>query len=598
MYSRDQIDKVRSTVDIVEVIRPYVPSLKASGRSVKGLCPFHGEKTPSFHVHPEKGLFKCFGCGESGDAIGFLVKLEQVSFTDALEKLATDVGIVLQKENSQQVKSEEGIREKIFRVLEAARIFYEDQLWDPQVGGEAKKYLESRGITENTIREFNLGYAPSGSSSAFESLIKKGFSIELCQKAGLLVRSQAGRFYDPMFGRVIFPIFDSFGHTIGFGGRILPESKKKLPGFDAPSEEGESGPKYLNSPETPVFSKGKSLYGLKQSKGAILTARKAILLEGYMDVVGVYQGGVQNVVATLGTALTKDHAKLLKRYVNETISFFDPDQAGKTAAIRGIPPLLEEEIFPKIVRTFEVNDPDEIILEKGVEYFQNLVDQSPDFVDYLIQNLDGSSALSLQQKAEFGKQVIELVSHSKNEILKNEWISRVSRFMGVNESSLKSEMGRQKGFSSTSPKVIEKKYVNKKFLPTAEEELLQLLMSGVEMWINLEVAAEDFQGARTKALFELLLKQMNENGRINVPGLYDGISEEEKNWLLELTLEEKYFDEPLERRNQLVKSILMARDRKRLGELSQLLAHGKMLDADRQLYSDLLKRTKGSTPRE
>ena len=221
MVNREQIDQVRAGVDIVEVIREYVPSLKSAGRSVKGLCPFHSEKSASFHVHPEKGLYKCFGCGEAGDVIAFIVKMEQVGFSDALQMLADRAGIRLVRDVAAKPEIE-GIREKLFRVLESARGLYEQQLWDGRTGQAARAYLDGRAIREDTSRWFRLGYASSGGNAIFEQLVKKGFSIELCQQAGLASRSAAGRFYDPMFGRLVFPILDSFGHVIGFGGRVLP----------------------------------------------------------------------------------------------------------------------------------------------------------------------------------------------------------------------------------------------------------------------------------------------------------------------------------------------------------------------------------------
>ncbi len=501
MASREQIDQIRSSVDIVELIREYVPSLKASGRSVKGLCPFHSERTPSFHVQGEKGIFKCFGCGESGDAIAFLSKMEQLSFMEALQVLADRAGVRLERTKPQEQREPEGVKEKLYRVLEDAKYLYEERLWDERIGDEGRSYLKERRITDETAEKFHLGFAAGG--AVFEALVKKGFTIDLCQQAGLVVRSSAGKFYDPMFGRLIFPIHDSFGHVIGFGGRILPKAQKKsfLGGDDA---DGDEGPKYLNSPETPVFSKGKSLYGLMQAKSEILAQRRVIIMEGYMDVIGVHQAGMTNAVATLGTAFTRDHAKVIKRYATEVTAFFDPDEAGQRAAVRSIEPMLQEDLFPKVVITGGDLDPDEIAQEKGLDHLNELVGKAPDFLDYSLIALGATKDMALQQKSEIARQIMGMIQQSPNPILKSEWTSRLANALGLRSESLKSVGVMKENAAPMTP--VRAPRQSGTTLPTAEEELLHLLMMdprGFE-WIQLD--ENDFAIERCRRVFAMLAR--------------------------------------------------------------------------------------------
>lgn len=588
MFSRDQIDQVRAALDIAEVIREYVPTLKASGRSVKGLCPFHSERTPSFHVHSEKGLFKCFGCGESGDVIAFLSKIEQVSFTDAVRKLADRAGIRLQQDI---VRNEpEGIREKLYRVLDAARSLYEQNLWDERLGQAARAYLESRGVKEDTVRQFELGFAPSGTGAVFETLVKKGFPIDLCQQAGLVTKSSAGRYYDPLFGRLVFPIYDSFGHSIGFGGRTLPEARKHLLG-GAP--EGGEGPKYLNSPESPVFSKGKSLYGLTLAKTNILAARRVVILEGYMDVIGVHQAGFPVAVATLGTAFTRDHAKLLKRYADEVVAFFDPDEAGQKAAFRSLEPMLQEGFFPRVVMTTETADPDELARMKGPGYLDQLISEAPDFVDFVLRSSGASPALPLPQKTAIATQLIQLISQSPNEILKSEWAGRVANALGLRPESLQQELGRRPGAKLETAPPRPTATASKNVLPSGEDEYLALMLLTPQAWPDAGLEVEDFEVERHRRLFELMMAEAKK-GPLVAAALCDLIPETDREWFVLLSMEDREWANPSERKAQLVRDIRYKGDMRRLKLLKQRLINGQATATEQAAYNDLLRRVKGS----
>ena len=568
MAGREQIDQVREGVDIVEVIREYVPSLKSAGRSVKGLCPFHSERTASFHVHPEKALFKCFGCGEAGDIFAFVMKMEQVGFGDALQMLADKAGIQIERKKDEKPEPE-GQREKLFRVLESARTIYEQQLWDDRLGADARKYLDERGIREDTSRWFRLGFAASGGGAVFEQLVKKGFSIELCQTAGLATRSAAGRFYDPMFGRLVFPIVDSFGHVIGFGGRVLPVGKKPLLGGD----EGGEGPKYLNSPDSPVFSKGKSLYGLYQAKTNILQSRRVVILEGYMDVIGVHQGGVQNAVATLGTAFTRDHAKMLRRYADETVAFFDPDEAGQRAAMKSIEPMLQEGFFTRVMVSHDTQDPDELILSKGRDHVEGLINAAPDFVDFAIAYLKAQSGDGLQQRSAAAAQLLALISQSPNEIMKSEWIARVARELNLRVESLERELKR-----TAPPPVAERperlmRPVAARTLPTAEEEYFQLVVSCPEL-TALSLTSEDFLVPREKLLMQRLLEQ-KAAGKISVAAMYEEFEGADRDWVLSLSTQDREITEPVAKEADMARKIRWKRVLERKDHLAERNRRGE-----------------------
>ncbi|MCB4756010.1 MAG: DNA primase [Elusimicrobia bacterium] len=595
MYSREQLDQVRSAIDLVALVREYVPSLKVAGRSIRGLCPFHNERTPSFFVHPEKGLFKCFGCGEGGDVFAFLSKMENVGFSEAVERLAEQAGIPLRRLNTPEVKKEEGLRDQLFRVLEAAARFYEDQLWGERSGEAVRAYLTERAVSDSTARTFRLGAAPVQGGGVFETLVKKGFPIDLCQKAGLVSKTREGRYYDPLFGRLVFPIFDSFGHIVGFGGRDLPHSKKRVLGLDEEAP-GDQGPKYLNSPETPVFSKGKLLYGLTQGKSQILSRRQVLVLEGYMDVVAAHQSGFSFGVATLGTALTRDHARLIKRYADEVIAFFDPDEAGRKAALRGLEPILEEELFPRVVLTEGDLDPDEYLLEKGGEAFSALIDRAPDFVDYILK-IGATASLSLKQKSDMAGQLVSLIAHSPNEILQSEWVKRVAFALGLHVVALERELKKARTKLIAYPTTGEDfKRRGNTALPTNEEELLQLLIAMPGLLSDSGLTSGDFRDERARRVFLLLQKHLAASHPTSVAGLLDEVPEADKEWLMNLALDPREFPDPSERLAQLLRGLHRKQEKEQLTVLSRRVATGEADEAAIREYQEMLRRVKGSVP--
>ena len=356
-YAEDVIEEVRSRNDIVSVISDYV-KLQRKGSSYFGLCPFHNEKSPSFSVSPDKQMYYCFGCGAGGNVFTFIQEYENYSFPEALKFLAERAGITLpEKEYSQEERQAQDLRTRILNVNKMAAKYYYYQL-RTENGRQAMEYLKNRRLSDETIRSFGLGYSNKYSTDLYLYLKKQNISDELLRESGLMNVDERNGMYDKFWNRVIFPIMDVNNRVIGFGGRVMGDGK----------------PKYLNSPETRVFDKSRNLYGLNVAR----TARKKNLLvcEGYMDVISMHQAGFKNSVASLGTALTTQHASLLKRYTDEVILTYDSDGAGVKAALRAIPMLKAAGISTRVLHMDPYKDPDEFIKTLGAEAFQERIDQA------------------------------------------------------------------------------------------------------------------------------------------------------------------------------------------------------------------------------
>ncbi|RLD16537.1 MAG: DNA primase, partial [Caldiserica bacterium] len=363
----DFVERVRESNDIVEVVREYFP-LKKAGQNYKALCPFHSEKTPSFFVSPSKQIFHCFGCGEGGDVIGFVMKIENISFYEAVKKLAERAGIPVPhfKEEPEEAK-----RKKILLgILKRTAEFYSRYFWESKKAEEARKYmLEERGVKEEVLKEFMIGYAPRG-SVLVEEARKSGIDITLLEESGVVVyRVDKKKYEDRFSNRIIFPIKDSQGRVVGFGGRIL----------------GKGEPKYLNSPETRYFHKSRILYNFDKVKEYALKENSIIITEGYMDVIGLWQVGIKNVVATMGTAFTSQHVRLISRFVERVYLLFDPDFAGKEAVLRSTDLLLKSGLDVRVVINETEMEPDEIAKEKGFSFLKDMIKNGMDLIGFRIK---------------------------------------------------------------------------------------------------------------------------------------------------------------------------------------------------------------------
>lgn len=424
----EAIEQIRRHFDIVDLISEYVP-LKRSGRSFVGLCPFHSEKTPSFSVSQTKQLYHCFGCGAGGNAISFIMQIENLSFVEAVEHLAKRAGIVLPRLEEQDERSPGAIRRKeLLRSHDLAAKYYHHILMNTVTGMPALKYLQKRGLTMAVIEEFQLGYAPDGWDVLMSFLKKRGFEEEFLEKAGLLSASvsQPGRYFDRFRGRVMFPIHDGQGRVIGFGGRVL----------------GKGEPKYLNSPETELFQKGRHLFNLHRARQEIRQSGKAILLEGYMDVIMAYQYGVRNVVAALGTALTAEQAKILTRNANGILMMYDGDRAGQNAAARSVEIISEVGGTPRVSVLPDGLDPDEFLQKYGADAFKRIADEgSLSATAFKLRMLRNNSQLSTREgRLAFLSGAVKIIARVKSPVERETHLRELAGEFNLSLESLVREM--------------------------------------------------------------------------------------------------------------------------------------------------------------
>ncbi len=426
------VDDVRQASDIVDIITQYVP-LKKSGSNFKGLCPFHQEKSPSFMVHPGKQIFHCFGCGAGGDVFSFLMKHDNMNFPEALESLAERAHIRLPERTGRREGSAAGENEKFYELHALARDYYHAKLLDPSAGRMARDYLHKRGLTDDLIREFKLGWAGEEWQGLFDFLSRKGHPEKTLLAAGLVKQSAGGRIYDLFRGRVLFPILNLQGKVIGFGGRTLGAG-------------ADEGPKYLNSPESPVFQKRRELFGLFFAKKFIDSVKPRLLVvEGYMDFLGLYSAGFKNAVATLGTALTSQHVQVLKRFAEEAVVVYDGDKAGQQASLKGLEVFLEGGMNVKLVRMPEGFDPDDWIKEKGAPAFQELLDKAMDFFDFKMDlALAAHNVRDPLGVVKITGDFLDTLAKVGNPILASHYLARLSSIVKIDETSLRTELAKRK----------------------------------------------------------------------------------------------------------------------------------------------------------
>jgi DNA primase len=380
LFSPATLEQIRAASDIVEIIGGYVP-LKRAGANFVALCPFHKEKSPSFNVNPHKQIFHCFGCHKGGDVFSFVKEYENIGFGDAVRRLAERAKIPLQFESTPGAQQARHLKETLLQIHEQIAQRWQAALASDAAGQIARDYLAQRGVSAEAVKLFRLGYAPEKWDDTVNWAKSKSFELPLVEQAGLILRKEgADHYYDRFRGRLIFPICDEQGRVVGFSGRVLSGDEKSA--------------KYVNSPETPIFTKGKVIFGLDKSKRALLDRQSAIICEGQLDLIACFMGGVQNVVAPQGTALTADHARILKRYVEEVVLCFDSDNAGQNAAVRSLDSLLAAGLAIRVAVVPAPHDPDTYLKEFGGPAFQQLIDQAEGFFDYFLNRLCATHAIA------------------------------------------------------------------------------------------------------------------------------------------------------------------------------------------------------------
>ncbi len=517
-YSEDLIEEVRMKNDIVDVISGYV-RLQKKGSSYFGLCPFHNEKSPSFSVSRSKQMYYCFGCGAGGNVFTFLMEYENLSFVEAVQLLADRAGVELPKmEYSKEAKERADLKTTLLEINKAAAQYFYVQLKSEQ-GRIGYEYLKKRELSDETIKAFGLGYSNKYSDDLYRYLRSKGYSEDLIRQAGLISTDEKHGVYDKFWNRVMFPIMDVNSRVIGFGGRVMGDAK----------------PKYLNSPETPVFDKSRNLYGLNRAR----SSRKPyfLLCEGYMDVIALHQAGFTNAVASLGTALTPGHASLIKRYVREVYLTYDSDEAGTRAALRGIPILKEAGISAKVIRMDPYKDPDEFIKNLGAEEFERRIADARNGFLFGLEILEREYDMnSPEGKTAFFREAARRLIGFEDELERNNYIEAVAKIYQISAESLKKLVTKtaiQDGLakpverpkSTAEQKTAKKEDAGK----TAQKVLLTWMIEEPKLFqvIGKYIHPDDFTEELFRTVAELMYRQY-EQGELNPAKILNHFTEEEE----------------------------------------------------------------------
>ena len=413
-----KVAEVRDAADIVDIISDYV-LLKKAGKDFVGLCPFHTEKTPSFSVSADKQMFYCFGCGTGGNAFGFLMQHNGVSFIEAVRMIAGRAGIEIREEAlSFEQQQEHTEKEALFEINKLAAAFFHNELLTSTRGQIARDYLEKRGIDKKTIADFTLGYAPDGWDNIARFLAAQRIPVTQGEKAGLLVLKKGGKgHYDRFRSRIMFPIFDMQNRVIGFGGRVLDDAK----------------PKYLNSPETPLYNKSRSLYGLNQTRRMCREKETAYLVEGYFDLIALYQNGIENVAATLGTALTPEHVAMVKRCAHQAVLVYDADAAGIKAVQRSIPVFRQGALTAKILSLPAGEDPDSFVSENGADAFLKAAGQAKGIISFLTDSAVEKHGLSVEGKIRIIEEMKEPLAAITDPVASDLYIKEFAKRVSIDE---------------------------------------------------------------------------------------------------------------------------------------------------------------------
>ncbi len=436
------LDQIRSANDIVDVVGAVVP-LKRAGANFVGLCPFHREKTPSFNVNPHRQIFHCFGCQKGGDVFTFVREYESLGFMEAVKRLADRAGIVLELDTTPGQREARHLKETLLQIHEQIAQRWQSALQNEAGGQIARDYLERRGVSPDAVRAFRLGYAPEAWDDTVNWARNKGHDLAVVEQAGLILRKEGtDRFYDRFRGRLMFPICDEQGRVIAFSGRVLAGDEKTA--------------KYVNSPETPIFRKGRVFYGLDKAKRPILDAGFAIICEGQLDLIACHSAGVANIVAPQGTAFTPDHARLLKRYVNEVVLCFDSDAAGQKAAVRVFDSLLAAGVAVRVATVPAPHDPDSYIKEFGGEAFQSLIKNAEGFFDFYLGLLCRTNDVSQDRgRMTVIREMGEALAKTASPVLVDTYAQKVAFRLAVSPESARMELQRALRAGPSTPSIVE-----------------------------------------------------------------------------------------------------------------------------------------------
>lgn len=519
-YSEELIDEIRNSNDIVDIISQYV-ILKRSGRNFFGLCPFHKEKTPSFSVSPDKQIFHCFGCGAGGNVIHFISKIENVDFKESLEILADRVGIKLPTlENNVDSKRLE-LKEKVYEINKLVATYYHETLYKPQAK-PAQEYVKKRKLDNKALKEFCIGYAENA-NVLYKMLKEKGFTEEEILASDLVIK-KGNSYVDRFKNRLIFPIQDIRNRFIAFGGRVLDNSL----------------PKYINSPENIVYSKARNLYGLNVAKNT--KTRKLIIVEGYMDTVSLHQRGIDNVVASCGTALTEAQGRLLRKYAEKVIISYDSDSAGQAATLRGLEILNNLGCDIRILQMEGAKDPDEYVIKYGNGRFNDLVENAISLVEFKIKVLKkGLNIENTNDKIKFMNEIAKILGGVDNKIEQEIYIDKISSDYNISKEAIYAQINKNEYSNNKGPKILESSNIRKPIIKKQETKvnselekreniIISLLIDGGEEVYNKIkdiINPNDFKSEANQKIMRRLYEEF-EKGNSNINSLVDMFADDEQ----------------------------------------------------------------------
>lgn len=530
-YSEEILNEVRQANDIVDVISQYV-HLKRSGRNYFGLCPFHSEKSPSFSVSPDKQIFHCFGCGVGGNVITFISKIEGMNFVETVQSLAERANIQLPTLENTGDSLKEELKAKVYKVNEFTAQYYHENLYKPQAK-IAQEYVKKRQLNNETLKSFRIGFSGKF-DELYQELKKQGFEEKEILESGLVNKNDRGQYIDRYRNRLMFPICDVRGRVIAFGGRVLDDSK----------------PKYINSPENVVYSKGRHLFGLNVAKKG--DTKKLLIVEGYMDVISLHQRGITNVVAPLGTALTEQQGWLLRKSAEQIILSFDSDAAGLQAKLRALDILQNMGCDLRILQVEGAKDPDEYIVKYGNARFQNLIEKASSIIEFKVKVLKKDLDLdNVNDKIKFLNEIAKLIAKVDNNIEREIYIEKIAKEYEISKEAIYAEVNKltyknvqnEKFLEKSKPTIVHRKREIKEVserIKKRENTIISILLNGdlnIFQIIKQNIKPEDFQYELNNKIAKKLYEEF-EKGNSNINGIIDELDEEEQNQITMIMAED------------------------------------------------------------
>ena len=578
-YSDDIIDEIRQTNDIVNVISQYV-HLKRSGRNYFGLCPFHNEKSPSFSVSPDKQIFHCFGCGVGGNVFTFLTKIEGINFIEAVQTLAEKSNIQLPTLDNNGDSAKEILKSKVYKVNEFTANYYHENLYKPE-SKIAQEYIKKRKLTNETLKAFKIGFSGKF-DELYKELKKQGFEEKEILESGLVNKNEKGQYIDRYRNRLMFPICDARGRVIAFGGRVLDDSK----------------PKYINSPENVVYSKGRNVFGLNVAKKGDI--KQILIVEGYMDVISLHQRGITNVVAPLGTALTQQQGWLLRKNSEKIILSFDSDEAGLTAKIRALDILQDMGCDIRILQMEGAKDPDEYIIKYGNARFKNLIEKAISVIEFKVKVLKQNLNIeNVNDKIKFLNEIAKLIAKIDNTMEKEVYIEKIAKEYEISKEAIYAEVTKLTYTNSKNDKILDKskpvvnlKKEEKEVSPAIKKRentaIAILLMGDLNVFTILKqnITIDDFKDETNRKIAKKLYEEF-EKGNSNINSIIDMLEEKEQNHITEIMADDYEISDVEKAIDDIMQSYEKDKLNNRKFEILELLEGNLEANQKKELESEL-----------